>query len=87
VAHGDNAVELEILVEQLDMSPMEAIMSATRVGAEALGMQDEIGTLSPGKTADLLMVDGDPIKDIAILRDKSAIKVVMRSGQVVVDRR
>ncbi len=87
VAHGDNAIELEILVEQLAMSPMEAIMSATRVGAEALGMEDEIGTLAPGKTADLLMVDGDPIKNIALLKDKSAIKLVMRSGRIVVDRR
>ena len=87
VAHGDNAVELEILVEQLGLSPMEAIISATRVGAEALGMEDEIGTLTAGKTADLLVIDGDPIRDIALLRDKSAIKVVMRSGRIVVDRR
>ena len=66
---------------------MEAITSATRIGAEALGMEDEIGTLAPGKTADLLMVDGDPIKDIAILKDNSAIKLVMRSGRICIDRR
>jgi len=87
VAHGDNAVELEILVKQLDFTPMEAIVSATRVGAEALGMEDEIGTLIPGKAADLLIVNGDPIQDITILKDKSAIELVMRSGRIVVDRR
>lgn len=87
VAHGDNAVELEIFVEQLGLSPMDAIISATRIGAEALGMEDKIGTLSPGKVADLLMIDGDPIQDIKILKDKSAVKVVMQSGQIVVDRR
>jgi imidazolonepropionase-like amidohydrolase len=87
VAHGDNAVELEIMVEKLGVSPMEAIMNSTRIGAEALGLEDEIGTLSTGKTADLLIVDGDPSRDIAILKDKSAIKLVMRSGRIAVDRR
>lgn len=87
VAHGDNAIELEILVEQVGFSPMEAIISATSVGAEALGMEDEIGSLTPGKTADLLIVDGDPIRDIAILKDNQAIEVVMRSGRIAVDRR
>jgi imidazolonepropionase-like amidohydrolase len=87
VAHGDNAVEFEILVEQLGLSPMEAIVCGTRVGAEALGMEDEIGTLRPGRTADLLIVEGDPLQKVAILKDKSAIKLVMRSGRIVVDRR
>jgi imidazolonepropionase-like amidohydrolase len=87
VAHGDNAVELEILVEQLGMSPMEAIVCGTRIGAEALGMENEIGTLRPGRTADLLIVDGDPLQKIAVLKEKSAIELVMRSGQTVVDRR
>ena len=87
VAHGDNAVELEILVKQIGMSPMEAIASGTRIAAEALGLEDEIGTLSAGKTADLLIVDGDPSQDVSILKQKTAIELVMKSGRVVVDRR
>ena len=87
VAHGDNAVELEILVKQVGMSPMQAIASATSIAAEALGLEDEIGTLGVGKTADLLVVDGDPSQDVGILKQKPAIELVMKSGEVVVDRR
>lgn len=87
VAHGDNAVELTILVEQVGMSPLEAIASATRIGAEALGLDDEIGTLEVGKAADLLLVDGDPSRDVGVLRQKPAIELVMKAGAIVADRR
>jgi imidazolonepropionase-like amidohydrolase len=87
VAHGDNAVELEILVKQVGMSPMQAIASATSIAAEALGLEDEIGTLGVGKKADLLVVDGDPSQDVGILKQQPDIELVMKSGEVVVDRR
>jgi len=87
LSHGENAVELEILVKQVGMTPMEAIVASTRTGSEALGLEMEIGTLEVGKKADLLIVDGDPIADITILQNKEKILVVMKAGKIAVDRR
>ena len=49
-------------------------------------MQDDIGVLAAGKTADLLIVDGDPLKDIRILQNKETIRKVFRNGELLVDR-
>ena len=84
---GRNAYELEANVRQLGMSPMDAILTATRNAAKALGRLDELGTLEKGKIADLLVVDGDPLRDIRVLQDHGRIKVVMKDGRVEVDRR
>ncbi|MGE5842058.1 MAG: amidohydrolase family protein [Deltaproteobacteria bacterium] len=78
--HGDNLKELELLVG-IGLSPMEAIVSATRVAAEALGLGSRIGTLQPGKLADLIVVEGDPLKDIAVLQRRDKMVVVMKDGQ------
>jgi len=83
---GTNAHELEIYVE-LGMSPMEAIMTTTRNAAEALGMDEDIGTIEPGKFADILAVDGDPLDDIRVLQERKNIQIVMKEGEVFVDRR
>jgi imidazolonepropionase-like amidohydrolase len=85
VCHGENARELEELVKA-GMTPMEAIRSATSVGADLLDMADLVGTIEPGKLADLLIVDGDPLKDVAILRDIDRIKMVMKGGKIVAQR-
>ena len=87
IPHGENAVELEILVNRVGMTPMEAIMAATNVGAEALGLEEEIGTIEKGKKADILIIDGDPLEDITILQKKDKILVIMKDGKIVVDRR
>jgi imidazolonepropionase-like amidohydrolase len=84
---GRNAYELEANVRQLGMSPMDAILTATRNAAKALGRLDELGTLEKGKVADLLVVDGDPLRDIRVLQDHGRIKVIMKGGRVEVDRR
>jgi imidazolonepropionase-like amidohydrolase len=80
--HGENAIEL-ILMVLAGMSPYDAISSATRVAAEALGIQELTGTLEKGKCADILVIDGDPLKDISILKDKSRIRMVIRDGRVL----
>ena len=56
---------------------------ATRNGAEMLGLKDELGTIEAGKLADLLVVNGDPVKDIAVLQDRDNLDVVMKDGKFV----
>ena len=70
--HGNNAQELQCLVEA-GMTPMEALIAATGWAAECRGLAREIGTVQRGKIADLVVVDGDPLKDIAVLQDISRI--------------
>jgi imidazolonepropionase-like amidohydrolase len=75
------ARELEIKTEV--MSPMESLVSATRTNAELFGLQDEIGTVEVGKLADLLIVEGNPLEDIALLQDKNNLKLIMQAGKAV----
>jgi imidazolonepropionase-like amidohydrolase len=84
--HGTNAKELELMMEFCGMSAMEAIVTSTRNGAEALGTGDKLGTLESGKLADVLIVDGDPLRDIKVLQNKDNILMVMKGGTVNVDR-
>jgi len=81
--HGFNAMELGFLVEA-GLTPMEAIVAGTRNSALALGPRgQDLGTLEEGKLADLLIVDGNPLKDIQVLQELERIKVVMKGGEVV----
>ncbi|MHB8928212.1 MAG: metal-dependent hydrolase family protein [Bacillota bacterium] len=84
--HGHNALELQLMVEA-GMTPSQALQAATRMGAELLGLSDKVGTVEPGKLADLVLVDGDPLADIKLLQDKERIKLVVKGGQTAVDRR
>ena len=67
------------MVKHLGMSPMQAIVASTRMGAECLERQD-LGTLEPGKVADLVIVDGDPLDDIGVLGDAKRVQLVMKAG-------
>jgi len=78
-----HAREMEIFVEELGISPLEAITTATKNGAWAMGMEDELGTLEAGKLADVLVIDGDPTSDITILNDKSKLSEVICRGERV----
>jgi imidazolonepropionase-like amidohydrolase len=80
--YGRSGMELGLLVGA-GMSASDAISVATRRSSECLGMDKEIGTLEPGKLADLIVVDGDPLQDIAILQDRQRRTLVMKGGDVV----
>jgi imidazolonepropionase-like amidohydrolase len=80
--HGSNARELEFLVGQ-GLTSLEAIHSATGLAARALRREDRLGSIAPGKAADLLVVDGDPLADIKILQDHSRLWLVLQGGRAV----
>jgi imidazolonepropionase-like amidohydrolase len=76
---GENLVELGFMTDWLGMTPMQALVAATARAADCVQRPD-IGTLEPGKAADLLVVDGDPLADIRILEDRARIPLVMQDG-------
>jgi imidazolonepropionase-like amidohydrolase len=81
---GDDAVELVHMVGA-GLSPLKAISAATCGSAQALGLDDR-GTIQPGNVADLLVVEGNPLDDIGILRDRARIFVVIQNGRAVAGR-
>ena len=78
--HGKNAHELDLMVQH-GYTPMQAIVAATKVSSEACRVSDKVGTLESGKFADLLVVDGNPLDNIAILQDESKLLLVMKQGK------
>src|SRR5213078_159831 len=78
-AHGRNAEEFIDRVRDGGVDPMAAMVSANALGAEALGMADRIGSIAPGLQADIIALDGDPLKDITAVR---RVVFVMKSGVV-----
>ena len=80
------AQELQCLVEA-GMSPMQALQAATGHAASCLGLERDIGTIAPGKVADLVVVQGDPLHDITLLQNPQRIALVLQGGNICVDRR
>jgi imidazolonepropionase-like amidohydrolase len=83
--HPANAGELECLV-QAGLSPMQAIQAATSWAAECCGREAELGTIARGKLADLIAVDGDPLGDIALLKDPERVRLVVKDGVIATRR-
>jgi imidazolonepropionase-like amidohydrolase len=76
--HGRNADEFELMVKY-GMTPGQAIAAATVNAADLLGVSEQVGTLEPGKQADLIAVEGNPLEDVTVLKD---VKLVMKGGEV-----
>lgn len=75
----------ELVIKARILSPMEAIVSATRTNAELFGMEDDVGTVEVGKRADLAVFDRDPLSDAEVLADAQRVRLVMKDGEVVKD--
>ena len=84
--HGDYARELTFFVKYVGLDTHTVLQCATRTGAEIMGLANEIGTVEVGKLADILIVDGDVLKDISILENKSKFVAVIQGGVVKAGR-
>ena len=80
--HGLNAHEIDVYVNQFGMSPLAGIQTGTINAADLMGWTDKVGTIEPGKWADIIAIDGDPLKDVKILQH---VNFVMKSGVVYKD--
>jgi imidazolonepropionase-like amidohydrolase len=78
-----HAREMEVFVEELGLSPLEAIACATRNNAIAMQMQGELGVVESGARADVLVVDGDPASDVTVLQDRTRLRAVISRGALV----
>ena len=77
--HGHNVEDLINRVVESGIAPMDALVSANSLAAEAMKMDDQIGALAPGLEADIIALDGDPLKDITVVR---RVAFVMKGGSV-----
>jgi imidazolonepropionase-like amidohydrolase len=80
--HGLNAHELDVYVNQFGMTPLAALQTTTLNAADLMGWTDKVGSLEPGKWADVIAVSGDPLKDIRTLQH---VSFVMKSGVIYKD--
>jgi imidazolonepropionase-like amidohydrolase len=79
--NGRNARDLELFVRHLGFTAIEALVAATRCGGEIMGMEHELGRIEPGYLADLLLVRGDPTRDVTLLQDRDNLLAIMKDGR------
>ncbi|MFI1706584.1 amidohydrolase family protein [Streptomyces griseoruber] len=77
---GRNLRDRELFVDWFGFTPAEALRAATRYGGQIMGMESELGLVRPGFLADLVLVDGDPLADIALLQDRDRLMAIMKDG-------
>ena len=83
-AHGKwHGKEAELFVKEIGMTPMEAILACTSRNAELMGLEDEVGVIAPGKLADIVIWNSDPLADITVLQRPSEISAVIKDGRIV----
>ncbi len=80
--HGTNAKDLEYFVDLLGMTPMEAIVSTTKLGGEIMRRPGDLGLIKEGYLADILLVNGDPLSDIKVLQDHTSLEIIMKDGHL-----
>ena len=80
--NGTNARDLQHFVELYGYTPTEALVAATKLGGELMGMGHELGQVKPGYLADLLLIDGDPTQDVRLLLDRQRIAMIMQGGRI-----
>ena len=78
--HGTYARDLWLFVKILGFSAMDTLVAATKLGGEIMGRPGELGVVTSGALADLLLVDGDPLTNIEILQDRGALRMIMKDG-------
>jgi len=86
VDHGMYAEELILYVNEIGIPAIDVIRWATKFGAEAMGLGDQTGTIEAGKLADLLVIDGDPSKDITVLRNRDNLLGIFLGGVAIKDQ-
>jgi imidazolonepropionase-like amidohydrolase len=79
--NGRNARDLELFVKYLGYTPTEVLVAATKLGGDLMGMGNELGQIKPGYLADLLLVQGDPTQNVAILQSKDNLLAIMKDGK------
>jgi len=80
---GENSTEIVLLVREIGMPPVEALKAATSVAAEAIGLGDRVGAISPGREADIVVLSGNPLENPEVLLAPSNICMVMRRGEIL----
>ena len=84
--HGPYGEELSYYADEVGIPAMDVIRWATKHGAEVMGQGHQLGTVATGKLADLLVVDGNPLDDIAVLSDRTNLLAILKGGRLVSDR-